>query len=36
MPYRDAALAAARMIAGDASMPGPAAPDPAGQKELPA
>jgi Kef-type K+ transport system membrane component KefB len=36
MPYRDAALAAARMIAGDASTPGPAAPDPAGQKELPA
>ncbi len=36
MPYRDAAFAAARMIAGDAAAPGPAASDPEGQKELPA
>ncbi len=36
MPYRDAAFAAARMIAGDAVAPGPAASDPEGQKELPA
>ena len=36
MPYRDAAFAAARMIAGDTAAPGPAASDPEGQKELPA
>jgi hypothetical protein len=34
MPYRDAAVAAARMIAGEAKAPGPAAADPEGQKEL--
>lgn len=36
LPYRDAAYAAARMIAGDGTAPGPAADDPDGQKELPA
>jgi SAM-dependent methyltransferase len=36
MPYRDAAYAAARMIAGDAHEPAHAATDPDGQKELPA
>lgn len=35
MPYRDAAVAAARMISGKAAAPGPAAIDPEGQKELP-
>ena len=34
MPYRDAAYAAARMIAGEADRPGPSAPDPDGQREL--
>ena len=34
MPYRDAAVAAARMITGEAQDPGPAASDPDGQKEL--
>ncbi len=36
MPYRDAAIAAARMIAGEAQNPGPGVEDPDGQKELPA
>jgi Kef-type K+ transport system membrane component KefB len=38
MPYRDASYAAARMIAGDTPAPSAAtaAPDPDGQKELPA
>jgi len=36
MPYRDAAFAAARMIAGDARAPERVAADPDGQKELPA
>jgi len=36
MPYRDAAVAAARMIAGGPGARGPVAPDPAGQKDLPA
>jgi len=36
MPYRDAAYAAARMILGDTAVPGTAAADPEGQKELPA
>jgi len=36
MPYRDAAFAAARMIAGDTRAPGQGATDPEGQKELPA
>jgi len=36
MPYRDAAFAAARMIAGETAAPGPVAADPDGQKELPA
>ncbi|MEM6461139.1 MAG: cation:proton antiporter family protein [Pseudomonadota bacterium] len=35
MPYRDAAFAAARMIAGDTRAPEHAVDDPAGQKELP-
>jgi len=35
MPYRDAAFAAARMIAGDTPTPGPALIDLDGQKELP-
>jgi len=34
MPYRDAAFAAAGMIAGDAPAPGRATEDPGGQKEL--
>ncbi|MEM8822255.1 MAG: cation:proton antiporter family protein [Pseudomonadota bacterium] len=34
MPYRDAAHAAARMIAGDGPAPAPLAADPDGQKEL--
>jgi Trk K+ transport system NAD-binding subunit len=36
MPYRDAAVAAARMITGEAQSPGVAVADPDGQKELPA
>jgi len=36
MPYRDAAFAAARMIAGGARAPEHAPEDPGGQKELPA
>jgi len=36
MPYRDAAYAAARMIANDETAPTGAADDPQGQKELPA
>ena len=36
MPYRDAAYAAARMIANDETAPERAADDPLGQKELPA
>ena len=36
MPYRDAAFAAARMIAGDARAPKRVVADPEGQKELPA
>jgi Kef-type K+ transport system membrane component KefB len=36
MPYRDAAFAAARMIAGGARVPDTAISDPSGQKELPA
>jgi Kef-type K+ transport system membrane component KefB len=36
MPYRDAAYAAARMIAGGEPAPAPMAADPDGQKELPA
>lgn len=36
MPYRDAAFAAARMIAGDTRTPEFALDDPVGQKELPA
>ena len=36
MPYRDAAFAAARMIAGDARAPDRVLDDPVGQKELPA
>jgi len=36
MPYRDAAFAAARMIAGDARAPERVMEDPVGQKELPA
>ncbi|MDJ0514460.1 MAG: cation:proton antiporter [Methyloceanibacter sp.] len=35
MPYRDAAFAAARMIADGVAAPRPAASDPDGQKELP-
>jgi len=35
MPYRDAAFAAARMIAGDAQAPEREIADPEGQKELP-
>lgn len=35
MPYRDAAFAAARMIAGDTAPPGSIRTDPDGQKELP-
>jgi Kef-type K+ transport system membrane component KefB len=35
LPYRDAAFAAARMISRDGATPGPAAADPAGQKEFP-
>lgn len=35
MPYRDAAFAAARMIASDETATGPAVADPEGQKELP-
>jgi len=34
MPYRDAAVAAARMITGEAQTPGPATQDPEGQREL--
>ncbi|RVT81687.1 sodium:proton exchanger [Rhodobacteraceae bacterium CCMM004] len=36
MPYRDAAFAAARMIAGEAEAPDHVIEDPDGQKELPA
>jgi len=36
MPYRDAAFAAARMIAGEAEAPAQMLDDPDGQKELPA
>jgi len=36
MPYRDAAYAAARMIANDEIPPECSANDPMGQKELPA
>jgi hypothetical protein len=35
MPYRDAAIAAAGMIAGNAAAPGATVADPEGQKELP-
>jgi Trk K+ transport system NAD-binding subunit len=36
MPYRDAAFAAARMIAGEARGPAQSVADPEGQRELPA
>jgi Kef-type K+ transport system membrane component KefB len=36
MPYRDAAFAAARMIAGGTRAPAPLSEDPEGQRELPA
>ena len=36
LPYRDAAIAAARMISGVETAPATAAQDPEGQKELPA
>lgn len=35
MPYRDAAIAAARMIVDETEAPAPAAPAPDGQRELP-